>query len=315
MMNQALIWAFRKLNGLNQKINDVKVFRKVPWSIVYHIQTHDGVYYLKVSHPIYSIEGKILCFFEKYHFQHVPRIVGFNQNLNAILLENAGENCYKLFHGNYYHFCLQRAIKYYAKLQIHASNYLNVLAGIIPDGCYLKNFSSSFENFLIDNEDILFNDGVNFDDLKAFKKLMTKLEKVCQMLDFFNIPNSIEHGDLFDENILLKKHSLTLSDWADAGLGHPFFSYGFFIHRLMDRYHVPYLYQSSLEKTYLKPWEKYYSYQELKDVLNAIIPLSYLRTLMSYARIAQIDQNRKMTLYKGYLSKNLLLFIHDFKRF
>ena len=99
MMNHALIWAFQCLNRLNKKIIDVKLFRKVPWSIVYHIQVHDEVYFLKVTHPMYSIEGKILYFFEKHHFQHVPRILGFNEKLNAILLENAGESFYQLFHG------------------------------------------------------------------------------------------------------------------------------------------------------------------------------------------------------------------------
>ncbi len=313
MINQALSWALNFLSSLNKKVIDAAIFRQVPWSIVYRIKTKEEIYYLKLSHPIYSIEGKLLFFFQQHHFQHVPKIIAFNENLNAILLENAGENFHKLFDGQYQHSWIKKAIKYYAKLQINSTNYLNQLNLIVPESCHLKSFPSELENFLYHDADILLNDGVSHKDLRDFIRMIDKIEKLCQMLANFQIPNSIDHGDLFDENLLLSNRSLIINDWADAGLGHPFFSYGLFIHRLMSSYHIPYICQVGLKKTYLNSWQKYYSYQELKDILDLIMPLSNLRTLMSYARIAQINPQRKMTLYQGYLCQNLMLFIHDFK--
>jgi hypothetical protein len=178
----------------------------------------------------------------------------------------------------------------------------------------LKAFPRHLERLLTHDQDILNNDGIHIDELKNFYILMPKIESICYAMNSLNIPNSIEHGDLFDENFLLNKHSLVINDWADSGLGHPFFSYGFFIQHLAKKYHPSIKCQLELKKTYLNPWKTFYSYSDLDYALNIITQLSPLRTLMSYSRIAYTNKNRSMSVYHGCLRDNLLAFIKNFNQ-
>ncbi len=148
--------------------------------------------------------------------------------------------------------------------------------------------------------------------LSCLEDLIPSIEKSCQWIESFGIPSSIEHGDLFDENFLFHKGNLTICDWADAGVGHPFFSFGFFIERLQENYSIRLSQYFSLKHCYLSHWQHYASPHDLNRILFWMNHLSKLRTVMSYSRIAKLTKNKDMDIYKGYLQKNLMAFIYQF---
>jgi hypothetical protein len=125
-MNKVLSWAYKVLAEIQQPPLGIEIFRKVPWSIVYKIITKNKIYYLKVSHATYSIEAKILGFFQQHNFKHTPKIISYNPKLNSILVENAGQNFHQIYNTIYQHHLYKKVINHssYAQSQINYSCFL-----------------------------------------------------------------------------------------------------------------------------------------------------------------------------------------------
>lgn len=313
-MLKVMKWAQRILKKHHISIFQYKIFRHVPWSIVYQIMTDHGLYYLKVSHPIYSDEWKILNYFQQHHYHHTPVMIAYDEQMNSVLLKDGGENLHQIFQEHYIHKLMLKALDQYADIQVKSSQHINELNHLMAMNWDLKKFSISFQDFLRHEREILIQDGVNEKMLIVLEDFIPSIEKSCYWIESFRIPASIEHGDLFDENFLFRKGHLMISDWADTGVGHPFFSFGFFIERLQENYSIRLSQYLSLKYCYLSHWRHYASAHELNRMLISINHLSKLRTVMSYARIAKLTKNHDMDIYKGYLQKNLMTFIHQFSK-
>lgn len=311
-MPKIMAWVQKILLKHHVAISKYEIFRHVPWSIVYRIFTDDGVYFLKSSHVIYSDEWKILNHFQHYHYLHTPVMIAYHQKSNSILLKDAGHSAHTCLQGRYSHKMMLKVIDYYADIQVKSSHYLLNLNRLISMNLDLKTFASDFKNFLNQDTKLLMLDGLDEKSLYQLKKLIVKIHEICLWIDGFGIPQSIEHGDLFDENFLLKGRHLIISDWADSCLSHPFFSFGFFIERLQENYSISIPQYLSLKHCYLSHWRQYASTHDLNRILFWMNHLSKLRTVMSYSRIAKLTKNKDMDIYKGYLQKNLMAFIHQF---
>ncbi len=102
-MPKIMAWVQKILLKHHVTILNYEIFRHVPWSIVYQIWTDHGLYFLKVSHPIYSDEWKILNYFQQHHYYHTPVMIAYNEQLNGVLLKDGGENLHKIFQEHYIH--------------------------------------------------------------------------------------------------------------------------------------------------------------------------------------------------------------------
>jgi len=56
-----------------------------------------------------------------------------------------------------------------------------------------------------------------------------ELRRRCEHLAAYDIPLTLEHGDLWPGNILVDGDACTIIDWEDVGVGHPFISLAPFI--------------------------------------------------------------------------------------
>lgn len=59
---------------------------------------------------------------------------------------------------------------------------------------------------------------------KRFHDALPRVERLCEELAGFGIPDMIQHDDLHDGQIFLADDRAALLDWGDACLSHPFFS-------------------------------------------------------------------------------------------
>jgi len=57
-----------------------------------------------------------------------------------------------------------------------------------------------------------------------FRDALPRVERLCEELAGFGIPDTIQHDDLHDGQIFLSAGRAVLLDWGDACLSHPFFS-------------------------------------------------------------------------------------------
>jgi len=130
---------------------------------------------------------------------------------------------------------------------------------------------------LLADEDILLIDrprGLSSSDLRHLQDLAPRFQQICADLSAVGIPESLNHGDLTDGNILLRNGRLTFFDWGDANVTHPFVSLrnvfvSIEISLKLDDWAFTAA-MSALLDLYLAPWNRYVT----RQALQAAYPLS-----------------------------------------
>jgi hypothetical protein len=143
-------------------------------------------------------------------------------------------------------------------------------------------------NFMIDQEKGLTSAG--WQEVKA---KASQFEQVCQRLAACGIPESLNHGDFHDGNILLKDGRITFFDWGDGDVTHPFVSLRtFFVSieialDLEDYTFTPEM--AELLDIYLKPWEKFASKEDLLKAYQLSKPVaSIVKALAWHSAISRM---------------------------
>jgi len=67
-------------------------------------------------------------------------------------------------------------------------------------------------------------DGLGEGEMVELRRGAPALRSACRELAGYGLPITIEHGDLWAENVIVAPEMSVLIDWEDAALAHPFFS-------------------------------------------------------------------------------------------
>jgi aminoglycoside/choline kinase family phosphotransferase len=164
----------------------------------------------------------------------------------------------------------------YSELQVGLSEHVSDLLALgIPDH-RLVMLPALYAKLLADEESLMIDQpkGLASSEFHQLQDLKPRFEQICSDLAAFGIPESLNHGDFHDGNVLLKNRRVTFFDWGDASVTHPFVSLRtFFVSieialNLDDYSFTPEM--SALLDRYLEPWQKFAS----KDVLLTAYSLS-----------------------------------------
>jgi hypothetical protein len=118
-----------------------------------------------------------------------------------------------------------------------------------------------YAQLLTDEVSLMINQekGLASAEFQLIRILTPRFGQICAELASFGIPESLNHGDFHDGNILLKNGRITFFDWGDASVAHPFVSLRtFFVSieialELDDYSFTPEM--SALLERYLEPWQ------------------------------------------------------------
>jgi hypothetical protein len=136
-----------------------------------------------------------------------------------------------------------------------------------------------------------------FDDAVASNRTLTAVERErlwefrprlvewCEELGALGVPDSLDHADLHDGQILVAGPGrYTFFDWGDANVGHPFFSLLVALERAADL-HGPSV-VDRLENAYLERWTPDgHTLPNLRRAADLARRLSHLTRAGSWARL------------------------------
>ena len=97
---------------------------------------------------------------------------------------------------------------------------------------------------------------------QKLQNLSPRFEQICADLVAFGIPESLNHGDFHDGNVLIKDGRISFFDWGDADVTHPFVSLRTWFVSMeialeLDDYAPPTPEMLRLLETYLAAWQAY----------------------------------------------------------
>jgi aminoglycoside phosphotransferase (APT) family kinase protein len=136
--------------------------------------------------------------------------------------------------------------------------------------------------------------GLTSSEFRQLQDLRLRFKQICSDLASFGIPESLNHGDFHDGNVLLKNGRVTFFDWGDASLTHPFVSLRtFFVSieialKLDDYSFTPEM--AALLDRYLEPWQKFASKDALLDAYRLSKSVaSIVKALSWHLTISRLD--------------------------
>ncbi len=308
----AITWAKEYLTSKGHTIRgETETIREVPWSCVHRIATSIGIYYLKIIALPFAIETKLLPYLTRFYPASLPHIMATNEDFHAMIMTDAGVPLRDILQKKYQVNFINSAIEAYSSIQIGMISHVDQLLSLgVPD--WRLSALPSLYLQLLSEEATLKDDGLTHIEITKLRTLKPKIAELCRQLSEFQIPETIEHGDFHDNNILIgTDEQLVISDWGDAVISHPFFSLTSCLssakrNHMISESSPPYI---TIRDSYLNNWVKFEPKNRLLKALQIAERLSNIKFAISFYRVTLCCEANEREAWKGFISEALTEFL------
>jgi hypothetical protein len=243
-----------------------------PWSTVLHVPTGEGKLYFKATAPETIYEVPLTKMLADWYPDCMPELVAVDSERGWMLMRDGGEQLRLSIRPSGDISPWEPVIALYGQVQAGAASHVQeLLVAGVPD-YRLGTVPSLYRGLLADEESLLVGQekGLTIGEWQQLQDMTSRLEQLCLQLAGFGIPESINHGDFHDGNVLVRERRVTFIDWADACISHPFLSLRTFFVSIeialkLDDYAPPTPEMSALLDRYLEQWQSFASLKELRS--------------------------------------------------
>lgn len=304
-------WAKKTLTSLGYEIQDEpQIIRGVPWSCVHCFSTSKGRVFLKHMDAEFALEPVVLKYLHDNVTQNVTSVIASNEQLLCFLMKDSGEPLRPILKTGFRQELFSRALMLCADIQIACIPHVKKLIALGVNDWRLDKIPDLYHEFL-NQKEMLKADGLTESEIKTLHHLIPTMRSLCQALKAYNIPESIEHCDFHDNNVLIKGDTLTINDWGDACISHPFFSCVSALESAKRNHNLQEddLYANILS-TYLDQWQSYGSKNELLEALALARKIRYFMFALNFSRVKSCPGIEKYPEFRGYIAGALRDFIN-----
>ncbi len=320
--SDTIIWAKDCLLENKYVLNaPPEIIQKTPYSSVIRFTTSHGNIYLKETPPALSMEAEIILILKEKIHAAVPKILGINNKLHCFLMLDSGIPLREYLKTHFQLNLLFSVILQYTNIQYVAIDQIDNLLKLDVLDWRLNKLPELYHQIL-NKEKLLLKDGVTESEYKTLEALYPTFVAICDLLSQYHIPETLNHCDFHDNNVLIdpKNNHLTLIDWGEIVLAHPFFSLISFISTTAFRYSINEIDDifSELLDTCFKNWLNVASKVQLKEAILLTKKLWPIYSAMGYYRlIASSGMDMDETTLTSYFStgRNAGRFAKYFKEF
>jgi len=266
------------------------------WSTVMRVPSSEDTLFFKATTAETVCEIALTKMLAGWFPDCMPELVAVDTTRGWMLMRDGGEQLRASIRPTQDVKPWEPVIARYAELQIGLAEHVDeILALGIPDH-RLETLPSLYKQLLMDEPSLMIDQekGLTSTDFQQLKDLTDRFEKICADLATFGIPESLNHGDFHDGNVLLKNGRITFFDWGDADVTHPFVSLRTFFVSMeialnLDDYAPPTSEMIVLRDLYLEQWEKFASNEELLRAYSLSRPVaSIVKTLVWHQGISRM---------------------------
>ena len=286
--------------GANQNsmelTGDIEQPHAYAWSTVMRVPTNEGSLFFKATAPETVYEAALTQKLSEWYPDCMPELLAVDAARGWMLMRDGGEQLRASIRPTQDIKPWEPVITRYAELQIGLAEHVSeILALGIPDHRpaalppLYKQLLTDEASLMIDQEK-----GLISSEFQQLQDLIPRFQQICAELTAVGIPESLNHGDFHDGNVLLKNGRITFFDWGDASVTHPFVSLRtFFVSieialNLDDYSFTPEM--SELLDRYLEPWQQFASKDALLIAYRLSKPVaSIVKTLAWHQTISRLD--------------------------
>jgi hypothetical protein len=268
------------------------------WSTVLHVPTSEGKLFFKATAPETIHEIASTQKLAEWFPDDMPELVAVDTARGWMLMRDGGEQLRASIRPTQDIKPWEPVITKYAELQIGLAEHVSEMLALgIPDH-RLGTLPPLYKGLLADEASLMIDQekGLTSEEFRQLLDLAPRFEGICAELAAFGIPESLNHGDFHDGNVLLKNGRITFFDWGDADVTHPFVSLRTFFVSIeialkLDDYAPFTPGMTDLLHRYLEPWQRFASKEELLKAYSLSKPVaSIVKTLAWHQGISRMNE-------------------------
>ena len=294
---QAHTWirAEAKRNSI-ELIGEIEQNHAYAWSTVMRVPSSAGMLFFKATASETTYEIALTEKMAGWFPDCMPDLVAVDTTRGWMLMRDGGEQLRASIRPTQDIKPWEPVITQYAELQIGLAEHVDeILALGIPDH-RPSALPALYTQLLADTASLMIDQekGLTSAEFQQLQKLTPRFEQICKDLSALGIPDSLNHGDFHDGNVLLKNGRVTFFDWGDANVTQPFVSLRtFFVSieialKLDDYAFTPEM--SQLLERYLEAWQAYGEKEALMSAYRLSKPVASIsKALAWHETVSRLD--------------------------
>ena len=296
--------------SIKSPIESIDLIVETPWSTVLRLTVGGKVLYAKQTPPDLFIETKIIKAIQDIvENSKTPLILHLNSEINCYLMESCGDYSLRTkFNGVLEPELLFRGIKSYVSIQRGLESHLGALEKIgVPDWRIAR--LPELYTDLINNENLLKEEGLTLDEIKRLKKLSTKINSICEFLSKQPIKETLVNFDFNDNNLILneKTQEISVVDLGESAISHPFLNIAAHLASLLRRYKLditsPKL--QFVKEKWLDCWTDVANKEHLDEIYKNISKILPITGVLALLRLQKATNNKSKQMQTCFIPDSL----------
>jgi hypothetical protein len=289
------------------RIRRIEQVRSWERSSIIRILTDDSSdLYLKSVPPMFAHEPALAAWLSAQYPGQFPIVRDHHPGCDFIMSAYTGKSLKELPDLALW----QEALAGYAKIQVELAARTDELRALgVPERGL--DWIADHIDGLLDDEAML-NCGHNpltSEQIAQVRKLRSRLRAACETLGKSNIPLSLEYGDLWTGQIIVRPEGgYIYTDWSDSAITYPLFSLPYFLAEVDNELPGANNAREHLRDAYLSAWTAFEPMPRLLEAYEAVKLLSPLYTTLQYAFdiLPRMERRWEMENMVGYNLRLLL---------
>jgi hypothetical protein len=294
---QAIEWIYSQAQNHEISITgEIEQPHTYAWSTVLHIPTDQGKLFFKATAHETIYEAALTQSLARWFPNCMPEFVAVDTGRGWMLMRDGGEQLRLSIRPAKDVAAWKPVIARYAEVQIGLADHVTELLSLrLPDH-RLSVLPGLFVELLADEESLMIDQekGLTSAEWQEVKDKAVHFAQICSKLTGYGIPESLNHGDFHDGNVLVKDGRITFFDWGDASVAHPFTSLRTFLVSIeisldLEEYSfTPEM--AELLDLYLAPFQTFASKEELLQAYEISKPVaSVVKALAWHQGITRME--------------------------
>lgn len=266
------------------------------WSTVLRVPTNEGTLFFKATAQETIYEAALTQALARWFPDCMPDLVAVHAGRGWMLMRDGGEQLRASIRPSKDISPWRPVIQRYAEVQVGLAEHVTELLSLrLPDN-RLHLLPKRLTELLADEESLMIDQekGLTAAEWQQVKDKVPRLEQLCAQLAAYGIPESLDHGDFHDGNVLVRDGRITFFDWGDGSVTHPFMTLRtFFVSIEMALDLEDYTFTPEMEELldlYLDPFQQFASREELRTAYQISKPVaSIVKALAWHQGITRME--------------------------
>lgn len=310
MKNKIIEWGSSCLISQGYKVDASEIVVETPWSTVIRFSTSKGCFYLKQTPANLFIESKIIEAIQKnIPDSPTPIIIFKNAELNCFLMKNCGDESLRtLFNGVIDEELLIKGLDSYFHILRSFEENRVVLEKIgVPD--WRLNHIPQLYVELLEKKTFLIDEGLIHDEIDQLMRLVPTIKSICIFLSEQKVKETLVNGDFNENNLIINKKTqqISLVDWGESVITHPFLSIASHLQSLARRYQLELngLLLEKIKQQCLSNWLDVAHINELEIIYQNILKLHPIFASLAIYRLQMATHNKSKERQNWFIAGSL----------